>query len=142
MKSYNSEQPNKSNDSTTLVLHLLKMFFLPYLDFLTPKLVLDMGRNSTCKRNWHLRTFFKLCQHLCGFIWVQLCTQWYVQGVFVAASGFLWVHGALKNHAAKRDSQRPHIAVAKKEASLRHHLALHAFSHDAVLHERWRKSHF
>ena len=34
--------------------------------------------------------FFKLCQHLCGFIWVQLCTQWYVLGVFVAASGFLW----------------------------------------------------
>ena len=35
--------------------------------------------------------FFKPCQHLYGFMWVQFYTQWYVQGVFVAYSGFLWL---------------------------------------------------
>ena len=38
-----------------------------------------------------LTRFFKICPHLCGFIWLQLCTQWYVQGVFVAVSRFLWL---------------------------------------------------
>ena len=35
-------------------------------------------------------SLFKPCQHLCGFITVRLCTQWYVQGVLVACSGSLW----------------------------------------------------
>ena len=37
---------------------------------------------------WHV---FKLYQHLCGSTWVRVCTQWYVQGVFVATHGFLWL---------------------------------------------------
>ena len=35
------------------------------------------------------KVFCKLCQHPFGFLWVQLCIRWLVQGVFVAVSGSL-----------------------------------------------------
>ena len=51
----------------------------------------QMSQRQASKEHTVSRFFFKPCQHLCGFMWVQFYTQWYVQGVFVAYSGFLWL---------------------------------------------------
>ena len=46
---------------------------------------------AVCDGSWLVvawcSKFFNICHHHCGSIWVQLHSQWYVQGVHVAAPG-------------------------------------------------------